>query len=64
MYLDIKHIEKVIYDKIKPIISDIFINNHPRSMQEQLKQFALVRVGRIIYEYFCFVAFVNNYILK
>lgn len=50
MYLDIKHIEKVIYDKIKPTISDIFINNHPRSMQEQLKQFALVRVGRIIYD--------------
>ena len=50
MYLDIKHIEKVVYDKIKPIISNIFINNHPRSMQEQLKQFALVRVGRIIYD--------------
>ena len=50
MYLDIKHIEKVVYDKIKPIISNIFINNHHRSMQEQLKQFALVRVGRIIYD--------------
>lgn len=50
MYLDIKHISTVLYERLASVVDTIFINNHPRAMAEQLQEFAIIRVARLIYD--------------
>lgn len=50
MYLDIEHINRVLYERLSSVVTPIFISNHPRSMADQLSEFAIIRVARLIYD--------------
>jgi len=51
MYINIEHIEKTLYDKLSEIVDNVYVNKHPLSITERLKEFAMVRVARIIHNY-------------
>lgn len=65
MYINIEHIEKTLYDKVSEIVGTTYVNVHPRANIERLKQFAMVRVARIINDHGAYkrtTAYVDIYV--